>query len=536
MVAVRGWLLVWMVAAMGCGRYGFSPYGDDQPLGDAQVDATVDGAPIDPMSDWADGTFPYRYRITITNTLPTVRPREPVFLDGSMLAGGNSGPIRESAIRLVCREGATNVDIPFALHDWSTGPAPVLGDADGDFDADDRLLFLVDLPAAGAVDCFVYYDDVDRTPIGAPVVSVMPVGSGPFSRVSVDGVVTSAGALRATDGATTFDLALAPSIPLWNEGSTYTYPSSALGPRIDDLKLPDGTVVMSTANHVGPPTGKLAQAIRLGPWRHDGPFSLLGDNAFFQPHLVDAISHSAAYAWSRPIAAVVVLDTELYCEGAPCVPARDAGDVRMIGYLFDRGDENEVLIRWEVEAVTGGATIATYTATAETEHFSLAGYLFEQYAESDFPAEVDIDTLRWETTAGALASMTFDPGRSGGDQRANAEVRWALMTDSEAPFTGSVALIPEGTPQINGADTTWRAGYWDDGRGITEPNGFQSEWNLYAPGFNTWGSVTGHTGRWAYWIYAFPRPGSGADSAPAGAMRERIATPPMRGAATFETP
>jgi hypothetical protein len=531
-MTMRG-VLALVFLSTACGRLGFTERGDDTDALSGDANVTVDASPIDPFNDWADPSFQLRYRLTITNPLTTVRPRTPVFVDGTALTGG-TGPIRESSTRLVCKVGSTNLDTPFALHDWTSDPLPVLGDPDGDLDANDRLLFLVDLPASGAVDCSLYYDVVDRAPPSLPVVAVAPVGTGTFTRVIVDGTTTNAAALRVTDGVATFDLELEPSIPLFNQGS-YTYPSSALGPRIDNLKLPDGTMAMATVNHAGPPTGNLSHTIRLGPSRHDGPFSLLGNNAFYQAHLVDAIAHSAVHAWSRPIASVIVLDTELYCEGTPCVPARDAGDVRLVGYVFDRGDNNEVLMRWQVDAtVNGTSTIASYTPTSEPENFSLVSYILEEYAEATFPALIDIDTVRGEDGSGTITSNTFNPGHTGGDSRANSTIKWMMMTDTDAPYTGSVAIIPEGVPRLNGANATWRAGYWDDGKTITEPNGFQSEWNLYASGFDTWGSTAGHTGSWSYWIAALPHPAAGNDYAPAQDMRAGIASAPTLAPASFE--
>ncbi|MBT8493168.1 MAG: hypothetical protein KJO07_08925, partial [Deltaproteobacteria bacterium] len=207
------------VATSGCFRLGFEEVEAD---GRVATRDGIDAAPIDPVADWADPSFPYRYRVPITNDLGTDRVREPIFLDGASFTGGPE-PIRETALRLVCRDGELNVDMPFAVHDWSSDVLPLLDDSDGDLDADDRLLFLLDLPANGTVDCFVYYDVVDRDPIGFPAVSVTPVAGGAFSRVTVDGVTANATALRVADGVNTFDLELAPSIPLWNQSSTYTY-------------------------------------------------------------------------------------------------------------------------------------------------------------------------------------------------------------------------------------------------------------------------------------------------------------------------
>ena len=44
--------------------------------------------------------------------------------------------------------------------------------------------------------------------------------------------------------------------------------------------------------------------------------------------------------------------------------------------------------------------------------------------------------------------------------------------------------------------------------------------------FASWGSSSTDTLDYAYWLYAYPHPATGADSAPANVMASKVGTPP----------
>jgi hypothetical protein len=480
---------------------------------------------------WWNTAFAHRLELTLSSSAPVAAA--PVFLSGAKLLAAippGALPVRESSLRLVRWTGSSQVEVPFALHDW-TAAGDALGDSDGDLDANDELLFLADLTGATAT-YLLYFDVTDKTPASHSKTALSAGGSG-IGAVYLDGTQQAAGYLRLNQGGQTlFDLMLVDSIPFWNHTSYFTHESSAIGPRINNVVLPGGTKVMSTVNHTtGSPAGDLVHTIRLGPLRLDGNFSITSsENAFFQPRLVSAIAHSAVRAHARPLAAVVVIDAELYCdEDKKCVPAKDYGDVRLVGYLFSpRGGNDEVLMRWRVSAAMSGAgTIAAGTQSSYSEEYALASYLIEGYTEAQFPSLIDIDTVRvQEKGTGTVTSGTFDTGASEARVCKDTD-SWILMSDTDAPYGGVLALVPEGTPVKNGALTSaWRGCWIQDGPGALELNGFQSEWHLAHPTFQSWGSSASDTLSYAYWIYAYPHPASGSDHAPASTTAGWVRTPP----------
>jgi len=474
------------------------------------------------VAPWWNSSYPYRVRLLLTNTQGSDYGAEPIFIPYDKLSGGAT-PIKESSLRVIHWDPSakTQVEVPFALHDW-TSSGDDLNDSDGDVDSNDQILLLVDVPAGGKAEYYVYYDTKDHTPKTHPKEGVVPGGSG-FSRVTVDGVMGDAAYLRFSDGAALFDLMLTDSIPFWNQASSYLYESSAIGPRINDLTIPNGTVIYPTVNHTtGSGTGKLVHTIRLGPYRLSGNFSILGkEQAFFQPRLVSSIAHSAVRALSRPIAAVVIIDAEFYCdEPEKCDPARDIGDVRLVGYLFNRGSENEVLMRWKVSAKMNGTDTISATTKDETEFFSMAAYLVESYNETQFASLIDIDTVRVKDTGGAVSSATFDNTKS--DIRTCKETEsWILMSDTDAPYKGVAALMVEGQPKVNGAVDIWRGCWWGDGKGVFEANGFQTEWHIGTASFGSWGTHSTDTADYSYWIYGYPATAADQDLANARALRVR---------------
>jgi len=420
--------------------------------------------------------------------------------------------------------------VPFALHDWTSGGEAV-GDSDGDLDANDELLLLGDVPAGTFTTYLLYYDTVDKTPASHAKVAVTPGGSG-LSAVFLDGTQQAAGYLRAKQGTQTiYDLLLVDSIPFWNHTSFFTHESSAIGPRINNVVLPGGTKVMSTVNHTtGSPAGDLVHTIRLGPLRLDGNFNILSsENAFFQPRLVLGNAHSVVRAHGRPLAAVVVIDAELYCdEDKDCSPPKDLGDVRLVGYLFAaRGGSDEVLMRWRVSAAMSGAgTIKAGTQGSASEEYALASYLIEGYTEAQFSSLIDLDTVRVrEKGTGAVSSGKFST--TADEERVCKDTEsWILMSDTDAPYGGVIALLPEATPVKNGAPlSSWRGCWFQDGPGTLEANGFQSEWHLAHPSFQSWGSAATDSMSYSYWIYSYPRPASGDDHAPATAASSWVRAP-----------
>jgi hypothetical protein len=480
----------------------------------------------DCVAPWWNTSYPHRVRLVLTNSQASAYGAEPLFIPASKLGGGAT-PIKESSLRVVkwTKSTTTQTEVPFALHDW-TAAGDDLGDSDGNVDSNDELLLLVDLPASGTTEYYVYYDVKDHAPKVHPTEGVTPGGSG-FSRVSVDGSTADRAYLRFSDGAALFDLMLTDSIPFWNHTSTYQYESSAIGPRINDLTLPGGTAVSPTVNHTtGQGTGELVHTIRLGPLRLNGNFSIFGNShAFYQPRLVSSISHSAVRARSRPIAAVVVIDAEFYCdEPTKCAPARDYGDVRLIGYLFDRGAQDEVLMRWRIEAkMDGSHTINATTKSSDTEFFNMAAYMIESYNETQYASLIDIDTTRVRDKAGAVVSTKYD--NTGSDKRSCKETdSWILMSDTEAPYKGVAALVVEGQPKNNGAAKSWRGCWFVDGNSGIELNGFQSEWHINTTDFSSWGNGSSDTSVYSYWIYAYPATAS--DQALANTRATRVKYPP----------
>ena len=476
---------------------------------------------------WWNAAYTHRLLVRLTNAQNTALASEPVFVSGSKLQ--LAPPIKESSIRVVRWTGTSHVEVPFALHDWNAA-GDSLGDSDSDLDSNDELLLLVDIPGSGSTDYYIYYDTVNHTPKNHPTVGLTSGGSG-FSRVTVNGTTADRGYLRFTDdGVALYDLMLTDSIPFWNHTNNYTYESSAIGPRINDLTLPSGTEVYPTVNHTtGNGTGKLAHTIRLGPERLDGNFSILATSqAFFQPRLVESISHSKVQAYSRPIAAVVVIDAEFYCdEPTKCSPAKDYGDVRLVGYLFNRGSQNEVLIRWRVQAQMNGTDTIAATKSAETEFYTMASYMIESYCEAQYPTLIDIDTVRIRDSTGAVSSTKFD--NSNNDIRTCKDTKsWILMSDTDSPYKGVVSLLVEGLPLVNSTPlSAWRACWWGDGE-ITsglELNGFQTEWHLSPSGFVSWGADKNDSTQYGYWIYAYP-PSAADDQSLANTRSDRIQNPP----------
>jgi hypothetical protein len=348
--------------------------------------------------------------------------------------------------------------------------------------------------------------------------------------VTVDGATAAADYLRFTDGVALYDLMLSDSIPFWNHTSNFTYESSAIGPRINNLTLPDGTKVFSTVNHTtGSPAGLLVHTLRLGPQRMDGSISILAsENPFFQGRLVSSSSHSAVQAFSRPLAAVVVVDAEFYCdEPVDCAPPKDYGDVQLVGYLFNRGGANEVLMRWKVSAAMDKQHTIASSNQSYSEEYTLATYFIEGYTEKQFPALIDIDTYRVRDAGGAVSGTQFDTTASDVHTCKDTD-KWALMSDTDAPYGGVVALLVEGSPVLNGAATPWRACSYNDGPGALELNGFQSEWHLSPLGFRTWGSGASDTASYSYWVHAYPHPASGNDYDPADAAAAWVRGPLAR--------
>lgn len=480
---------------------------------------------------WWSMAWAHRLELTLSSAAPLTAT--PVFLSGAKLLAAippAALPVRESSLRLVRFTGSSQVEVPFALHDW-TAAGDALGDSDGDLDANDELLFLADLTGSTAT-YLLYFDTTDKTPASYTKTGVGAGGSG-IGAVFLDGTQQAAGYLRLSQGGQAlYDVMLTDSIPFWNHTSYFTHESSAIGPRINNVVLPGGTKVMSTVNHTtGSPSGDLVHTVRLGPLRLDGNFTITSsENAFFQPRLVPAIPHSAVRAHSRPLAAVVVIDAELYCdEDKKCVPAKDYGDVRLVGYLFaPRAGSDEVLMRWRVNAAMSGAgTIAAGTQSSYSEEYSLASYLVEGYTEAQFPSQIDIDTVRvQEKGTGAVTSGTFDTGASEARVCKDTD-SWILMSDTDAPYGGVLALLPEGTPVKNGVPTSsWRGCWIQDGPGALELNGFQSEWHLAHPTFQSWGSGASDSLSYAYWIYAYPHPASGNDYTPATTAGGWVRSPP----------
>ncbi|PIE19508.1 MAG: hypothetical protein CSA65_02435 [Proteobacteria bacterium] len=490
---------------------------------DDDCDQSVDN---DCVAPWWNSAFPRRRRLVLTNTTSETFLAEPLFLDAATI--GFSGA-KESSVRVVRWSGGVAAEIPFALHDWDQDG---LGDSDDVVDADDELLLLVDIPANARAEYYIYYDTSSHSAVSHPKVTVELGGAGSgFPRVSVDGAApSSARHLRFLDGGkAVYQLMLEDSIPFWNQSSTYTFESSAIGPRINALSLPDGRVVYPTVNHTtGQGIGPLAHTIRLGPLRLDGNFSWFSQQqAFFQPRLISAAAHSAVRAFSRPIAAVTVIDAEFYCdEPNKCSPAKDYGDVRLVGYLFDRGNQNEVLMRWRVTAkMNGSNTISATTKAAESEYFSLASYLLEGYTEAQFGSLIDIDTTTVKNKNGATFSASYDTSQKD-DRRCVDTDSWILMSDTDSPQTGVVALLPEGLPRLNGnTASSWRGCWWADGQNaLGEPNGFQCEWHLSASAFANWGSGANDTTDYRYWIYAYQP--SANNQKLANQRARRIAKPP----------
>ncbi len=120
-----------------------------------------------------------------------------------------------------------------------------------------------------------------------------------------------------------------------------------------------------------------------------------------------------------------------------------------------------------------------------------------------------------EKGTGAITSGKFDTTAS--EERICKETEsWILMSDTDAPYGGVLALLPEATPLKNGAPlSAWKGCWIQDGPGALELNGFQSEWHLAHPSLQSWGASATDTLSYGYWIYAYPRPATAADSAPA---------------------
>jgi hypothetical protein len=490
-----------------------------RPPDQAGPDQTVPGDP----TPWWSAAHSQRLRIRLTNPSAVARLDQPVFVSGASLLAVVTGEApRESSLRLVRWTGLVNQPVTVALHDWDDQGG--LGDSDGELDASDEILFLAAVPAGGSADYYLYYATQDLAPAVTPTVSLSPGGTG-FSRVKVDGTSQAASYLRQIDGAPLYDLMLTDSIPYWNHTSYFTYESSALGPRLNNLKLPDGTSVFATVDHgTGQPPGPLVHTVRLGPIRKHGAFNILSsDNPYFQARLVAAVSHSQVRAYSRALAAVVVIDAEMYCdESNSCQPALDYGDVRLVGYAFDRGAHNEVLMRWRVEArMDGKHSIQPGGSASYTEEYALAAYLLEGYAQAQFSALIDIDTVRVRDGSGGLASAVFD-STAAESRLCRDAPRWLLMSDTDAPQGGTVSLLPEAAPVVNGAAASWR-GCWFNDAGALEPNGYQSEWHLTSNAFQTWGSGPTDSASYSYWVHAYP-PGA-SDTALADDAAVWVGTP-----------
>ncbi|QQR88987.1 MAG: hypothetical protein IPJ88_12265 [Myxococcales bacterium] len=512
---------------MACGRIGFDHLPNPSDPGNSLNDSASSssngngtGAParVCTSSDcWWDDDYPDRVELFVSGGDTSSADGQPVWITSDDLP--SDAAVDEDSLRVLCWDtnAGAYVEVAHAVYDWVNDDYDSLGDTNEVFDGNDELIFLMVPNSDGTTECHIYYGSND-TPAAYPVVELQTEGSG-FDDVIVDGMPGSASSIsRIDNGTTVYQIMLSDSLPFWNDAANYTYPSSSVGPRINNLTLPDGTEVYPTVVDAAAGPDPLIHTIRLGPNRHDGTFNVGpgASNRFFQPHLVNGDAHSQVRIFSSPVASVVVIDSEFYCaQGTGCDPV-DRGDVRLIGYLFDRGDSNEVLMRWRIRASTS-TTIDPHDQLDGYASFSYLAYLIEDYTENIHA--VDIDTVRFGDSGGPVNSRTMI-GQAGSDSRVcTSDARWGLMTDTDGgPFSGTLSVLLEDSPQLvqggMSQSPSWNGCWFDDGTFIFEPNGYQSEWHFTSDEFRTWGAA-GDTVAYNYWIYAYPHPGAGNDYDPA---------------------